>query len=419
MTLKNTIFSISLGALLVFGIGLIINGCGSVVNTNNNSHFTPDGHLIPETTTPQFQRKIPSSVKFYVEVSGSMNGFFRANRPTDFKSDVWNVLNAFPNLTPQVSILTNDGTQGATLPLKEFQDYMNKGTFVSSQSTKVPKMLQTIIDSLNTNEGEVAVLISDMKYSPVGSAAPEVLMSQYETDISNIIRNFGKAISIICTTSDYLDKSENVISKRSPYYFVILGNQENVAEVRNNISLHLNKTKNFVDNIESGFIYGNPDYSFGIPINCNQFEEEPTFTGATQPCTIRLKIPLENYRWIMTDEEIFKEALKVKTVYGSTFEIDDIKIEVNDVKGAAKELCRVATATVDLKLTFMPSTSEVIEWNLDLPVKDYTLFNEFLEDATNENDPNKSYSVLTFFNGVFQGVTTHDMQPNYILISEK
>lgn len=389
-----------------------------------DGHFTKDGYLLTDTTDVAFKRSLPSALKFFVEVSGSMNGFFRANKPTQFKSDVWNVLNSFSALAPNVTILTNDGSKGATLPLNDFRTNMNTGTFVSSASTKVPLMLQTIIDYLDTESDEVAVLISDMKYSPVGAAAPSVLMSQYTTDINGIIGRFGNAISVIGATSNYLDKEGNEISDRSPYYFVILGNQENVAEIRNYISLLLNKRSHLVDNIESGFNYGHPEYSFGISNKCFQLDKEPTFLGYEEAddvdtCTIKLKVPLENYRWIMADEDVFRDAFKVKPLYGSSVNVGIINIDVKDITGTDKQLNRQATATIDLKIFNMPTDSEVLEWNLELPVTNYTLFNEFFEEADDENDPNKSYSVLDFLTGVFQGgVVTHDMKPNYILISK-
>lgn len=423
MILKDKIVFLFIGLCLTFGIGLLVQS-GSEVNTNMDGHFTKDGYLLTDTTDVAFKRSLPSALKFFVEVSGSMNGFFRANKPTQFKSDVWNVLNSFSALAPNVTILTNDGSKGATLPLNDFRTNMNTGTFVSSASTKVPLMLQTIIDYLDTESDEVAVLISDMKYSPVGAAAPSVLMSQYTTDINGIIGRFGKAISVIGATSNYLDKEGNEISDRSPYYFVILGNQENVAEIRNYISLLLNKRSHLVDNIESGFNYGHPEYSFGISNKCFQLDKEPTFLGYEEAddvdtCTIKLKVPLENYRWIMADEDVFRDAFKVKPLYGSSVNVGIINIDVKDITGTDKQLNRQATATIDLKIFNMPTDSEVLEWNLELPVTNYALFNEFFEEADDENDPNKSYSVLDFLTGVFQGgVVTHDMKPNYILISK-
>lgn len=52
-----------------------MQSCGSNVNTNMNEHFTEDGFLITDSLDTNFNRAMPSSVKFYVEVSGSMNGF--------------------------------------------------------------------------------------------------------------------------------------------------------------------------------------------------------------------------------------------------------------------------------------------------------------------------------------------------------
>lgn len=425
MKLKNIILTGPIGLCLAVGIGFLAQGCSSNVNTNHNEHFTSDGYLVRDTTEIAFKREAPSLIKFYVEVSGSMNGFFRANRPTSFKTDVWNVLSSCSALTQNVSLLTNDGSQGMTLSLGDFRTKMNTGAFESSASTRVPLMLQTIIDNLDTEAGEVAVLISDMKYSPVGVAAPSVLMSQYSTDISEIISKFGHAVSVIGATSNYLDKGGNEQSVRSPYYFVILGKQENVAEMRNYISLLLKQKGSLVDNIESGFNYGYPEYAFGISNKCIQLSNEPTFleyeeADEIDTCTVKLKIPLENYRWIMADENVLRDALKVKALYGSSVKVGDTNIEVKDITGSEKKLNREAIATVDLKIFNMPTDSDVIEWNLELPSTDYTLFNEFFENAVDENDPDKSYSVKEFITGIFQGgAVVHDMKPNHILISKE
>ncbi len=122
----------------------------------------------------------------------------------------------------------------------------------------------------------------------------------------------------------------------------------------------------------------------------------------------------------MEYEEVFREAFKVKPLYGSKVKVGNIDIEVKDVTGPDKRLNREATATVDLKIYDMYLDSDVIEWNLELPDTNYSLFNEFFEGAAEENDPAKSYSVLDFLTGVFKGgIVIHDMKPNYILVSKK
>lgn len=400
---------------------IALSSCGGDINSNMDPHFTSDGYLI-EDTLNQNQPIALSKVKFYVEVSGSMNGFFRANQPTNFKQDVWQILNYYSPIAPDVIILTNNGDQGNTYNLGEFQTMMNTGAFVSLASTKVPLMLQTIVSNTDADNGEVAVLISDMKYSPVGSNAPQVLLTQYSTDVSRIFGQYGKAISLVCATSNYLDRQGRSVCDVSPYYFLIIGNETGVAEMRDGISTLLDNNHRFVDNIESGFHYGKIKESFGIPKKCFQMDlQEPTFIAYEEAdsfdtCVINLKVDLTPYRWIMTDESYFIRAFKAKTLYGSTLVVDDVNIDVQNITN--KQLKRTAVATVRLKVFNMPTDSDVIEWTMELPDTDYTLFGQFCGAAT-EDDCSKSYSIEDFLVGMFYGgVVNTTLEPNYILVSK-
>ena len=181
----------------------------------------------------------------------------------------------------------------------------------------------------------------------------------------------------------------------------------------------------YVENIDSGFNYGRPEYSFGITNKCYQLDNEATFIGYEEAepgdtCTIKLKVPIENYRWLMENEEVFRNAFKAQPKYGSNCEIGKVEITVKDITGANKRLNREAYAVVDMKIFDMATDSEVIEWTLDLPVTEFGAMEEFFIGADDENDPTKSYSVLDFLRGVFQGgLVVHDMKPNYILVSKK
>ena len=392
------------------------------VNTVNDPHFDKDGYLLKDTLdSSAFKPTPPKSIKFFVEVSGSMNGFFRENSPTKFKEDVWRVLSYYAPAAPDVTILTNEGEQGESIPISSFQTKMNTGAFLSSASTKVPVMLQSIINSIDADAGEVAVLISDMKYSPVGAAAPQVLLTQYSTDISTIFGKFGKAICLVGATSQFLDKNGNSICDKSPYYFLIIGNQECVAYLRNGISTLLDNNGSFIDNIESGFDYGAPSYAFGIPDNCFQHEEEPTFIGYdpsfNDTCTVKLKVNLANYRWAIAREDLFPQAFQCKALYGSEVKVGNIEYQIQNITN--KNLVRTAYAIVDLKVCNMAMDSEVIKWTLQLPELDITEFAPYL-DGTDENDVTKSYSLENFIKGMFYGgVVNKSLKPNYILISKK
>lgn len=400
----------------------ILQSCCNEINTVQDPHFDCDGTL-KATKEKSFVLKTPSTIRWFVEVSGSMNGFFRANMPTQFKHDVWQILSYYSALSPKITALTNDGNIGADISLSDFHTMMNTGAFVSSASTRVPLMLQSIIDTLHAERGEIAVLISDMKYSPVGQAAPEVLLDHYSTDISKILGTYGKAVSLIGATSNYLDKQGNATTERSPYYYVIIGNAEQVAEVRNVISTMLEQNGHFIDNIETGFDYGRPTYSFsfGLTEGCWPMDDKnPTFVGYgtdTNEASIKLKLSLENYRWRLADEKILAQSLKVKALYGSEVKIGDIKIDTKNITD--KELKREVTAIIELKLSNMAQDSEVIEWTLELPDTEYSLFNTYF-GALSENDVTKSYSVDNFIKGMFQGgVVNQPIKPQYILVSRE
>lgn len=414
----------SIGGLIVLVLFTVfcVASCDNEINTVNDSHFDKDGALIDSTLLTTMKPLAPVKIKFYVEVSGSMNGFFRANKTTDFKKDVWQILSYYSGIAPDITILTNDGSVGNRYPQSQFQTLMNTGAFVSSASTRVPLMLESIFNDLNTEKGEVAVLISDMKYSPVGLAAPEVLFSQYSTDISEKLGKRKNAVCLIGATSDYLDKKGNVITEKSPYYFFVIGNGEQVAYMRNGISTMLEDNNRFIDNIESGFDYGVPTCTFGIPENCWQMNEtDPTFVGfdesANDTCTIKMEVHLEGYRWIVASEQYFKNAFKVKALYGSNVEVEKVEFDIKNKTN--KELVRTATAIAEVKVFDMAMDSEVLEWSLELPDTDYTLFGPYFDGASNENDPTKSYSVADFVKGIFYGgVVNKTLTPNYILISK-
>lgn len=404
--------------LIAIAIGLV--SCSSPINSINDPHFDESGVYL-DSLGSTFQSAFPTSLDFYVEVSGSMNGFFRANRPTAFKTDVWAIVSNFDN--PGVSVLSNTGTQATKLTGDQFRSKMNSGGFVSTASTQVPAMLETILKSLDYDNGAVAVLISDMKYSPVGSKAMSVLLQQYATDIRNIVGRFpGSAYSIIGAYSEYLDAKGNVACEKSPYYYVVIGKDVCVAEVRNCITTIISDKNNYLDNIETGFDYKRPAYGFGVPDNVIQLNEEPTFynydVSYSDTCKVVLNLDLSDFRWLIaSDEDVLRECLKVKAAYGSEIEVGKIAISINNHN--QKKLERLAVASVELRLWNMPMDADVIEWTLDHP--EYSVTDTFMQiqNAAAEADLTGSFSLANFIQGVFQAVQNHwNQEPNRILISK-
>lgn len=377
--------------------------------------FDEDGYaLYMQDDQTQFTINEPSKIKFYVEVSGSMNGFFRANKPTDFKTDVYEIMSHYESFADSINIMLDLKGNYRTVSLFDFRTQMNTGEFgASPNSTDMKSMISKIIANLDAPKGEVAVLVSDMKFDPVGNKDANVQVSQYYTDIAKLIKRFDKAVSLVCATSDYLDAKGNVRVQLAPYYFLILGNGPQVASVRNQISKILNDNSHFIDNIETGFNYGRASFSFGIPIYCDQFEEEPSFNNYEceddqDTCTIVLNIQLQNYRWLLSDERFFKKSFKAKCLNGSEVRVASTKID--------KEKNQ---ASVELKLFYMSQKADIIEWNIDLLDQDHSKMDKFWLDADDPNDPAKSYSLEAFCKGMFkEGNGNQQLQPNYILIKK-
>ena len=395
---------------------MTISACCDSLNTLNDPHFTGEGTLIKK---PSFAKLDYNSViHFYIESSGSMNGFFRAGQPTSFKQDVYEIMSYYSPVTKDVNIMTNSGGVAGQLSLAQFQTAMNTGALECNASTQVPVMLRNIVSRLKKND--VAVLISDMKYSPVGSAAPEVLLTQYAAEVALIAGKSQKAYSLVCATSNYINKEGSVVTNESPYYYLIVGEQDKVSAVRNGIAIMLQRQKRFVDNLEIGYKYASCPYDFGVPKNVVRLEKQPTFYGygeAVDECVIPLKLKLESYRWLMSNKDVLKQCFTCKPKYGSTVSVESLEVE--ECNNVNLELKRSVVATIKIKVSNMPSDMEVLEWNVDIPYANPTTMEKFLDDSKGENDVTTSYSLTSFIRGIGQGgVVNYQPKPNYILNSK-
>lgn len=390
------------------------------MNTVQDPSFDKFGYYI-DSLKPTFEAKAPKALGFFAEVSGSMNGFFRSNRATQFKKDIWSIVSNFGN--QEVFILSNSGTIAGQNSIADFRRSMNSGAYISNQETLVPTMIQSILDNLDYNNGEVGVLISDMKYSPERQKDVQVLLTQYQTDVRNVIGKYSDiAVCIICATSDYLASNGAIAESESPYYYVIFGKDECVAYMRNRIATILEDNGSYKESIEMGFDYKSPSYSFGIPKNALQLGTEPTFIGYdvnfSDTCTVKLKLDLSDYRWTIADESVLRNLLNVKAIYGSNVSVGDIKVEVDN--HYQKEFLRKATAIFDLKVYDMyAAKSDVIEWSLNHPEYQESQWFSNVISANSERDLSGSFSMDKFIGGCFNAIQNHwDSTPNKILISK-
>jgi hypothetical protein len=416
---------IALATLVVIIIFIIssVGSCSDVcTNPTHQNRFDTNGNPVANTTSKasdSFKITNPSTVHFYLESSGSMNGLLRGGVPTNFKHDVWEVISYYSNVTSAISILSTDGgsTKSQDMKIQDFQDPFNGGGFVSGQSTNLYEMISSIMQNTHPESNEVAVFISDMEYDPVGSVAPSVLVSMFGTDMARLLSQFGYSASLVAATSNSVDKTGVVVTEARPYYFLILGKDECVASVRNCISAMLSDYNHFIDNIETGFSYKTvpaviSDYSGCIKINDTSIHSV-TDTG----CSIELSVSLEKYRWLLsTDKKVLLNSFKIKSENGTQIKVDKITYEINNIVG--KELKREATAKIHINITNMPYDCDVLTWNLDIPSTNTSKLAPLFTDVP--NSMNQTFSIREFITGMFRGSLINEGgKDNYIHISKK
>lgn len=406
--------------VLAFFIVSILAGCHGKVNTTGSKYFSEDG--TSREKLQHFVDKQPQNVKFYIEASGSMNGFFRSNQATKFKNDVWAVMTDFVQPDGIVNIFARQNAAAVQIPINAFRDGMNKGAFVSSTSTDVPDMISRMIDDVDTKSSEVGVLISDMKYDPVGNSALKALLSQYSTDIRNIImRHPDVAVCLIAATSDYLGKDGNELAADSPYYYLVVGNSTNVVFMRNFIATLLKGKGSFVDELEWGIDYLAPSVKVSDEGYLTEIDSNKSYGDFDDECKITLDIDITNYPWTFECPDSLARYLTINSEGGTKAEIMTKKITYDISYDDGKQLKRTAIAKVPVKIKDMYEDSDVFE--IALNVQEIQMPNEKFSrymGSEDVNDVSTTFSIEGLLGGFYSSMqrfkTPH---PIHILISTK
>lgn len=428
--MKKALLLIIVAAAALVGLCLLI-GCDRDVNSIQDPHFDADGAPLDSAIT-FFEPQTPEAVRLYIETSGSMNGFFRANCPNRFKKTVWSVFSGLEPLAGGlVSTMSNGGDIDAPIKLTDFRVKMNAGAFVSNTSTHIPAMLYNILQSADTARNEVAVLVSDMKYSPVGrSAATE--LNQYQEQIRNTLAMFpGMAVSFVCAMSEYLATNGSVVQGQSPYYFIIVGPSANVAEIRNDIAHWCEFTDSYVESGDMGMSYLTPSYEIDSVSNGLVSAIYPKslitdFSRAlSDTCSFVVRVDMTGFPWRAMTADALGKCLRATATYGSTVDAELLGGDGHLVDDHAyKRLFqRVAYADFLVKVYNFVFDDEVVEWTFsNQPLDDisYTAGFRNIINAQDENDLSGTFSFNQFIAGCYNArLNTCREEPVRILISSK
>lgn len=427
---KTKIYSLLVILSILVCLSLIISSlsCTRKVNSINDSNFDEDGMPL-DTTITLFSPKQPESAKLYIETSGSMNGFFRANQANNFKRTVWSVFSGLGSITSGVvSTMSNGGDIDQTYYLGDFRTKMNTGDFVSNYSTHIPDMLYNIMENIDTTKNEVAILVSDMKYSPMGEdAAPQ--LAQYQTQIRNVVgMHPNLSISFVCASSEFLNPDGSIAETNSPYYFIIIGNSENVAAIRNDISRWCEVTDSYIESGDMAMNYHTPSYSIEEVKNGILSQDYPknlitTFDPeVSDTCSFILRIDMTGYPWSAIDSDILKDCLTVKALNGSSLDVQPLTNDGHlvDDHSYKREFKRLSYTDYLVRLYNVPLDDEVIEWSFITKPFDgryKTIFTNIIS-TPDENDLAGSFSFDKFILGCFNArLNTSDETPVRILVS--
>ncbi|MCH5229996.1 MAG: hypothetical protein J1F12_08410 [Muribaculaceae bacterium] len=336
-----------------------------------------------------------------------MKGFFRANQANKFKKTVWSVFSGLQNATDNnVYTMSNGGDIDSPISLGEFRKKMNGGGFVSNTSTQIPMMLLNIIKQIDPEKDEVAVLVSDMKYSPMGpDAAPTV--TQYQEQIRNLTGSHNYGVAFICADSEFLNSNNSIAEENSPYYYIIIGKPENVAALRNDIVAWCESTNSYVDSGDMGMNYKNPPISIhnvknGVVSVVYPNNLITSFTREiSDTCEFILRVDLTGYPSVMQPINI-DSCVNITTTYGADIikEVVDIQDD-HHVKGSFD---RKAYADILVKVFNMPLEDEVVEFtfnNRNGMDGRYTDRFNYIISADDEDELDRSFSFNKFIEGHF------------------
>ena len=336
---------------------------------------------------------IPVKVTPFIDVSKGMSGYY-SQSGTQLQRDVWDVIWLMDGKWRVDSVVLLSEQAPKHIDINTFHDKLCAGKLLEDDNTSIPQMLERIVCQCDTTEDMVAVLISDMKYSPPKNKSPQVLLKQYSTEIEKIFSKKNIAASLICAVSEYNSKSQKCDT--SPYYYLVIGNPERIAPVRNFIVRRLKNNDSFVDVSEKGVEYGQTltarhEKAKGVmPLDKDNLIYGGYKVTDTDTIAVTLKVDMSPYPQSLRNDDTLNHYLLAgssgfaKCDVSGIMESDSTALLTISVYNFKE---KTQTITVSL-VGFNPSSARGID--------------RFF-DAVKEGDCDKTYSINHFFEGFSDG----------------
>lgn len=263
--MKITLPKLTMALALLFAssIGLIAS-CNDV-NQGGENVIDSECCLVKKEKDSSALKDL--KVNLFLETSGSMAGFMDINGTT-FQKDIWAIVEGLD--TKFIKTFNIFEVRSKSLPLNHmsaaaFRSNLNTGGFVSSSSTDIPEMLDSILNK--TDKHSVSILVSDLIFSPDNGSQAQIM--QITTDIKK--RFSGKKLGsvLLQLNSEFYQK---VKVDNSPYYVWIMGAAPAVKAVSEFLKSGLDNSPNEMD---FGINHSVPAYSI-LPSESKVLNASPT-----------------------------------------------------------------------------------------------------------------------------------------------
>ncbi|WP_375437342.1 hypothetical protein [uncultured Hymenobacter sp.] len=192
----------------------------------------------------------------FVDISGGMQGFVRANRPGELGSEFQRTVTA---LLSDVQGRTTQGTTAGYYFVKEapvlqptsyteLSQTISRGIENPAAGTEMPDMLREVLKLQTQKPGTVSIIVSDFIYGPKDPTQTW----RVRTDVKDALTTANPAelaVSVFANTSEFRGnfypgnrtKRQTLAGTKLPYYVWVLGPAPLVAQVNQQLMGRLNQ----------------------------------------------------------------------------------------------------------------------------------------------------------------------------------
>lgn len=213
-----------------------------------------------------------STIKVYVENSGSMDGYVNGN--TEFKTDLFNVLKLTGGeISGDIEkYFINDSVIKTDISDDQFSNGMSVNLFQKMGGTRGTSDIADLIAKVikNNKSGEVSIFISDCVFDPQSSPDIEKRLSQQKTTIQSAIKSKLKtdsefSVVVYKLTSSFTGTYYNKVkphtylnNEQRPYYMWFFGDMCQLTKVRDLLKKDIESRAGTQVFAETGFIKNIP-----------------------------------------------------------------------------------------------------------------------------------------------------------------